>query len=298
MRKVIKTQTRLLKVIPNIKDLIQEYQSGKSLETISKESKICRRTLSRHFKSHGVQINQDGAKYVYNTEFFEKIDSEDKAYWLGFLYADGSISSKGIDVALGLKSSDIGHLKKLRDTISPDKPISEKDVKLGTKVFRAATYCMTNRVIHDQLIALGCTPRKSLTLKFPDINIVPRGLMRHFIRGYVDGDGSIGVYRSVREEELTHFSVLGTEHFLDGVQKVFQEDIPEYKRGPIKLGNRSKAFFFQRGSRRGVRDIVDYLYNNSSVSLDRKYNIYTSICHSYQKWYDEKSQKKTGRPTG
>jgi hypothetical protein len=298
VRKVIKTHTKLLKEIPNLQDLIDEYQSGKSLAKISETSGICRRTLSRHFKAKGVEINQDGAKYIYDTHFFDKIDSEEKAYWLGFLYADGSISSSGIDVSLGLKVSDRTHLEKLRDRVSPGKPIAEKQVRLGVKTFGAATYCMTNRVIHDQLIALGCPPRKSLILTFPTEDLVPTSLLRHFIRGYVDGDGSIGLYVSARGEELTHFSVLGTQQFLEGIQDVFQKHIPEYSKSSIKLGNRSKAFFFQKGGRHAVKNILDYLYRDSSISLDRKYNIYLSICHAYQQWYDEKSQKKTGRPKG
>lgn len=120
-------------------------------------------------------------KYTIDDTVFEKIDSAEKAYWLGFLFADGYNS--GSDVKLVLKITDINAIEAFKEFLGTDKPVRIETRKDG---YQYAKFVIENRKMVDDLTRLGCIPAKTHTLVFPEL---PDELMRHFILGYFDGDG-------------------------------------------------------------------------------------------------------------
>ena len=106
---------------------------------------------------------------------FNKIDTEEKAYWLGFLYADGSVGSKEDKIELGLAEKDLKHIEKFRDFMNITNKISYRE--------RTKSYRMSFRSIQckQDLINKGCVPKKSLILNFPNENQVTKLLIRHLI---------------------------------------------------------------------------------------------------------------------
>lgn len=135
----------------------------------------------------------------YNEHVFDFIDSEEKAYWLGFIFADGYIYSAPlkegktrVDYNFELCSSDKdkGHMEKFNKFIDRNKEVKvTKSDKLGH--FRCRV-CLSSKHLWNTLNYLGCTPNKSLTLSFPKLSVFrDASLIRHFIRGYFDGDGCI-----------------------------------------------------------------------------------------------------------
>ncbi len=261
---------RTIKLLPNIELLAEEYNNGSSLTCLGNKYNICRRKLSRHLGYYGVTVRLDNQIYNYNETYFDVIDTEEKAYWLGFLYADGWISADSTVVSLSLKSADLHHIEKFRDIISPNSKIAQKNVKLGEKIFSAHTFCITNRPLHDALIAKGCTPRKSLTLKFPSENQVPANLIRHFIRGYFDGDGCICYTEKQRKRHSVLVQFLGTKEMLSSLQDVLIKEIPSYTRMAVRLQHKSKAYFFGKGGKNSPCNLLHYMYNDASVYLERK----------------------------
>lgn len=138
------------------------------------------------------------SKYVYNKDYFKIIDSEDKAYWLGFLYADGCINKcyrnkklQGMHLELTVCEKDKHHLSKFKWCLSSDVPIKKKIVLLNKKEYVAYRLCICCTEICQDLIKLKCIPSKTYSIKFPSYEIVPKLYMRDFIRGYFDGDGCI-----------------------------------------------------------------------------------------------------------
>ena len=121
------------------------------------------------------------AKNVLN--HFEKIDTEEKAYWLGFLYADGSVGSKENKIELGLAEKDLSQVEKFKQFIGLDNKISYRK---NTKSYRSS---FRSQKCKQDLISQGCVPKKSLILTFPTEQQVSHSLICHFMRGYFDGDG-------------------------------------------------------------------------------------------------------------
>lgn len=220
-------------------------------------------------------------KYYVNQNYFEKIDNEWKAYWLGFLYADGCNMIKRnskknkmeYTTKLTLASIDKKHVEKLRDSVQGDAPISDKEVKLGDKIFYSSSYSMCNKKICEDLQSLGCVPNKSIILKFPTEDQVPKEFIRDFIRGYFDGDGCIHINL---EKQNIQFNIMGTLEFIEEIQKIFTKklDIRETK---IQKKNDNKAYSLQYGSIMSIQKIYRYLYKDCNIYLDRKLEKFNTL---------------------
>ena len=115
-----------------------------------------------------------------NYHIFDSIDNEEKAYWLGFLFADGYVSLKTNLIELSLQLNDKNHLEKFKLFISAKQNITEDSFRCRITI--------SNKHLKETLINLGCTPQKSNNIRFPKID---KNLYPYFIRGYFDGDGSI-----------------------------------------------------------------------------------------------------------
>lgn len=217
-----------------------------------------------------------------NYNYFDSIDTEEKAYWLGFIFADGNISKseriykgkikKGnYRFEVSLKDTDREHLEKFAKEISFEKEI--KISQTNSKAKRCRLY-FNNKHFWNTLNNYGCTPSKSLTLKFPNISIFKdTSLIKHFIRGYVDGDGSIA-YKNAKHTDF-QLRILGTEHFLSNLQK----NLPLEKLN--KLYKDTNIYELCFNSSRGLY-VCKYLYENSNIYLDRKFERYTQYSRLYQ----------------
>ena len=101
---------------------VKEYLNGMSLREIAEKYHISRNNFSKYLKEHNIPIRNQkitSRKYYCNEDFFEKIDTEKKAYWLGFIMADGYVQShnNGKYLCIGLKIEDKGHLEKFKKDI-------------------------------------------------------------------------------------------------------------------------------------------------------------------------------------
>lgn len=256
---------------------LKMYLKGNSLSSISKEIRINRLTLTKYIKSQGVGVTNPARKYKYNDDFFENIDTEEKAYWLGFIYADGCINDRGKQKTLEitLQESDRSHLVKFINSIGGVADlITSKLVKLNYKEIPSSRVAINCTKMCEDLIRHGATPRKSLTLTFPK-SLKPY-LLRHFIRGYIDGDGTI-TYPRLR------ISVLGTMEFLIELQNYFE--VIGATKTKLTRKRDNKAYSFEKGGSE-VSLILYNLYSNSTIYLDRKYE--KAIAHLTQQLQESK----------
>lgn len=172
-----------------LKELATAYYAHRiTRDKIETEMGYSRPTIERLLKLHGLwQRKTEHTKhYPFDETFFDTIDTEEKAYHLGFIMADGC-------VYIGKKND---HLLRVHIHRDDDKVILDlirvlKLPKPPTYSGRYVEIKVFSKRIVNSLIRLGCTPRKSLTLRFPTSDQVPDRLIHHFIRGYFDGDGTI-----------------------------------------------------------------------------------------------------------
>lgn len=248
-----------------IMSLIKKRLFGKD---IAKELGITRRTLYNKMEKFGIKLDTSPR---FNTSIFDTIDSEEKAYWLGFLYADGYVSSIHKQVEISLKGEDFDHLVKFSKFLQDDRkdPIKLSDVKLGEKTFSRCRYLLGDEHFHERLCELGCTPKKSLILTFPDKStFTDEDLVYDFIRGYIDGDGSLSNTRSGRLQ----ISLIGTIDFLMSIKELF----PEF--GKIYTSKRNPNVHSIACTANNADKVAEKLYRHATVYLDRKYRKFAALC--------------------
>lgn len=158
-------------------------------------------------------------------DYFKKINSADRAYFFGLIATDGSISSdlknqKRRKLSIKLKAEDAHILKTFKKFLKTKKKLYYSGEKYyGQKKIKSnPTYVLEifSDKIHSDLIKLGVGKNKTKFLSFPNYKTVPKNLMRHYIRGVFDGDGSINKGKHT-EIGLTFTS--GSKKFLIGLKK-------------------------------------------------------------------------------
>jgi hypothetical protein len=223
------------------------------------------------------------SKYTYNEKFFTDINNEEKAYWLGFLYADGCITRfyknerlKSMSLELTLQEEDKGHLFKFLQSLESNVPIQNKTVKGKDKKYNANRLVVNCTNICRDLIDKGCTPQKSLTLEFP--SWLNENLVRHFIRGYFDGNGCVYFniipyyYKqknNTYNQKKFNVSFVGTYDFLNSIKNILIK--LNIKCTEIYSGNTGRAFEFRLYGHENIKKFYDYLYNDNHFCLKRKY---------------------------
>lgn len=269
------------KILFSTEQLVQikkEYSDNlKSMSEIAKIFSVSISKIKTTLKHLGVSSRNPShcqIKYSINEKFFDIIDNEEKAYFLGFLYADGYNNTKTNNVVLNLKASDKDILLRLNNLIQPSKSLYFRSMKNQRKVkgYENAQdqYVLTiqNKHVSMQLEKLGCYKNKSLTLKFPTEEQVPSHLIHHFIRGYFDGDGSVN-------NGILKVSILSSSSFLDTLQSVLSNHISNYKfKKYYKKGKINELIL---GGRIQCHSFKNYIYNNSTIFLKRKKDIFDTL---------------------
>ena len=267
--------------------LFEMYETGKyTAVDLSKIFPISNVAISGLLKRHGYKSKSQSElqrKYPVQEDFFDTIDTQEKAYVLGLLYADGYNDIDKNAVALGLKEDDKEILDKITKIIQPTKPLQFVHVskKKKTKGFENSQdqyrLAIANKHISEKLVELGCGKAKTHTLKFPTEEQVPKYLQRHFIRGYFDGDGSVS------GDKQKQFSIIGTIDFLIPLQETLIEELGFSK---TKLDDRHKERKNNIRSLRycGINQCMtfrDWLYKDATIFMGRKKNIFDSYKKRY-----------------
>ncbi len=254
--------------------IIDRYVINKeSSEKIAEDLNLDGSTVCRVLKRNNISIRPatDRRKYDIDLDFFENIDKEEKAYFLGFLYADGHILSKGNGVSITLQEDDKEILEQFSKLIYGSVKLTNQEHNLkNNKIGKYINLAFYGEKIHSDLIKWGCTSKKTFTITFP--NNLPNNMYRHFIRGFFDGDGCI----SINKDGATIIDITSNEDFLKGLSDylVTNENI-KFTNIYNKISNtETNTRFMQSKSISVVNQFMSYLYKDSSIFIKRKYNKY------------------------
>ena len=267
-----------------IQDLIEKYKSGITVENLEKIFHT--RKVSKILKDNGVEIKKGGArpnsgpkrKYSVNENYFEQIDSKDKAYFLGFIYADGYIfnrrSRKLGQNLLSICQQEPEPLEKFKKYINCNKPLQKFKVQNKKSISIAYKIDIISDKIYSNLLQYGVTERKSLTLTFPK-NLEEK-LIPHFIRGYFDGDGTVCV-----SSNRLNCGFSGTFEMLNSIRSklnFLDQNKHLYKDNRVET-NCWQLFFAKQLD---TYEFYKYLYNDcGDLYLTRKKEV-------FDKWFKDK----------
>ena len=248
--------------------------SGNQLTNYFPVSQVAINNLLRRNGYDAKSASELKRKYPIQEDFFDKIDTQEKAYILGLLYADGWNQTDRNVVGIGLKESDKEILDKITSLIQPTKPLGyykKNKLKRGFENSQNEyRLVIANKRISERLVELGCGKAKTHNLTFPTEEQVPSCLIRHFVRGYFDGDGSVS------GDKQKQFNLVGTINFLLPLQQILIEELGFSK---TKLDQRHKERDNEIRSLRycGINQCItfrDWLYKDATICMERKKNIF------------------------
>lgn len=247
-----------------IKVLIDNYNNH-SVKELSKMTGIGQERIMSILKIKQVKLRPLGSHKGYyekiNHNYFKVIDDEHKAYWLGFLYADGYNNEKFYQVEITLKDEDKYILEELKKDCESIYDIKYKEVNLNGKIFPCNRLTLYSKEISQDLKKLGCMQKKSLIIKFPTKEQVPNSLIHHFMRGYFDGNGCISG---------NNFMLNSTKDFLDEYIKRLRNNTDISKAGYFSIDGQGHRW--SHASKRDLQKIFNYLYKDATIYLHRKHN--------------------------
>jgi hypothetical protein len=261
------------------KTVINEYvekklSTCKISKTFKTNSELIRNVLIRN----NIKLrknSENSKKYEIDDNFFNIVDTNDKAYFLGLLFADGNVDKKSFHVTISLKESDsyileyflnkIYKNKKLENI--PSKEFYFKGKKTMSKPQKKLS--LTNKRIGNDLMKYGLIPNKTHILNFPNID---KKFYNSFVLGYFDGDGCIFQSKKIKSNVLINFA--GNEYFLNQLQDLFIEEIKLKK---VKLSNTSNIFYLRYSGKNNIKKIHDFLYKDSEIFLKRKKEMFDKI---------------------
>lgn len=217
--------------------------------------------------------------YQKDLNYFEKIDTEEKAYYLGLLYADGHISRSGFSIEL--QDKDVKVLEDFSKVIFGFVKLSivkPSVITFGNRqISRRAHFKLSVCSVHikKQLLKLGLFPKKSSTHNFPTEEMVPKYLLRHFIRGYFDGDGCI-THRGTNGNKVPQREVvvLSSRAFCEKLIEVVKNEVGI----TMTIRNISdKITGVRTGGNINAEKILTWLYKDSRISMKRKEDLYLKL---------------------
>lgn len=255
------------------KEMYALWNDGKTMDEIALIYNAERHTISRVLKRNQYKI--DRLKYHCNENYFDDIDDANKAYILGLLWADGCNYLSLGKIQLQLQEKDKYILDEINILTNNDRPLTFLSLNDKNPNWQN-TYTLILKSYHMSQILndYGMTPRKSLTLEFPTwLNM---SLYPHFLRGYIDGDGSI-YYRA--DTNVCRVSMVGTKMFLDIVQNILlQLGIKSSLRH--KNGQSDATYTLHTTSNFGSVKLLNWIYDDANLKLVRKYDKYQQFLNN------------------
>lgn len=264
-------------------EICSRYQQGENGTVLAKEFQVSEPAVYGLLRRRNILIRDSvdsRKKLACDYTYFSEINTEEKAYWLGFLAADGAIS-RNSQLMVALASIDRSHILKLKKALKSEHAVT--DYKMKGKEYSCISFHSV-QLIQD-LSKYGVTRRKTFTLSAP--KNIDYELLKHYYRGYVDGDGGFYVPStfSSKTQVSVYFSVTSCKEFIEGFQQYLIKECNLRKTKFYKRNPDSEIYTMTYSGTRQVKKITDLLYSFPSIYLDRKYEKVKSLPLPTRKQY-------------
>lgn len=255
--------------------IVELYNSGFSQAELETMYGVSHGVIKRILIRYQVELRDHSHKrrsYSINENYFDVIDTPNKAYILGFLYADGCNATDIRLVKLCLQERDAYIIEQVRNEIESSHPIRVRHLHhTNTNHQDAYEIAIVNKHMSDTLSNLGVVKAKSLILTFP--TWLHPSLVSHFIRGYFDGDGHIRMHGS-------YIEISGTEKFCRWLASVCSER--DIKSNIRKLSSKSGLVWsFYICNKKDALAFLEFIYHDAEMCLIRKREVYQRLYEKY-----------------
>lgn len=241
------------------------YKAGFSAKAIARAYHLpSKQSIIGALKRQGVTQRSPAERnrlYKLDPHKFDVINHEHKAYWLGFLYADGNVNREKT-LNLGLKIVDIEHLEKFRDFLESESPVRTFQQKCAGKYYPQARVSFTDRHLAARLMSLGIV--KGRPDFHPAIVSMPDALHSHFLRGFWDGDGGAS------KNPNSGINFCGREDFLVWIRAYMSEHAGTNPNLKVSKHKTANLYYLAYSGRIQALNAFNVLFQNATVWLERK----------------------------
>lgn len=259
-------------------NIIKEFKNGATVAEIPQKLNISQRAVSRVLKDKNINTKRRN-RYTLDESYFDKIDSQEKAYILGFLYADGYVGDENTNnIVVSVAEQDVDVLEKIVENI-----------KFTGELRVRNSYKSSYKTSQRHFILNFSSKQMAYSLRELGFNYIKRNrasqlpniedfLIRHFIRGFFDGDGSFSFSINRFSHTLStgeikeyiyikpSFNIVGSTNFMKELAKVLPGSYHFKQSGVDNL------VYIMNSSKKDIVDIYDYLYTDSTIYIKRKHD--------------------------
>ncbi len=244
--------------------------------SVSEHTGIPRTSISRYAQKFGIRLPTftRSCKNSLDENFFSIIDTEEKAYWLGFFMADANMYQRKngtYQFSFGIQSTDGDMVYKFAKAIFFDETkIRERsNMRNGHMSFKTEIK-IYNQEFCANLLRFGIVPRKSGKENFP-AEYIPEDLKIHFIRGFFDGDGSILLYENYRPTYKAIQVCSMSKDMLDSIQEYFNMYNITFIESTQNTKN-STLYILKLNKAARICHFIHLVYDDAHIYLPRKYD--------------------------
>lgn len=221
---------------------------------------------------------------LFNQDFFQTIDSHEKAQILGLWYADGNVRIDNINrtgsysCRIQLAEEDSEYLERINRIIGCTTPL--KFIRRARPHYQdSKALILYSRKTYTDLVDKGCIPNKSLILKFPTLEQVPEEFLSSFLLGYFEGDGCVNIYHNKKYPTYPSgtIHIVGTLEFCHEYAKLLKEKLGVHSTIYQQKGITTNNHHLSISGNNQVIKVFDFLYQHSTFCMKRKRDKYLLI---------------------
>lgn len=270
-----KNRKRTLSVDDNLEKYIcEQYNNGRSIASIVKETKLHTKLVSDLLKRNNIKIRDNtivSRKYKLNENYFDEINTGNKAYVLGILYADGNIGSKKNTVCLSLSKDDVDVLEKIKNDMESERPLYFRNFKKYNRNQNDQYALIVNsKHMHTIIQKYNLIPCKTHYLQYPDF--LKDNQHSHFLRGVLDGDGCIHKPYG-KNGKVKLVDICGTKSFCDGAKKIIEKFL-DIHCSVIRVRNGDSTYKITISGGLQVKKFLKWIYSDADIFMERKFKTY------------------------
>lgn len=221
--------------------------------------------------------------FTYNENYFHVIDTKEKAYWIGFIMADGYVldnrntGGHNTTFRIRLNELDKTHLEKFNKCINCNKPIKiVKNYGVYKNSHDLAEFCIQNKIIVEDLKNIGFSSgNKSCNEFIPDVILSNKDFLKSFILGLFDGDGSIAIGKRLNE-----FSIVSSKSMCEKIKEFLEEELLINMNKVSRNGKLENLYRVRTNKNSNLIAIRDFLYSNEEIFLERKREAFNKLLPS------------------
>jgi len=248
--------------------IANEYKATKLTKSeLARKYKVSTSLIYYILEKFGIETERRYGLYNLDEEYFNNVNTPNKAYFLGLFHADGC--NGGRYISINLQEGDKHILEEIRKDMKYEGPLKYViKNKKKEHIKNQWNLKIISPKITKRLVEIGYPKNKTFSIKFP--KFLEKNLIRHFIRGIFDGDGCL------LATKYNAFNIIGTLDTVEGIQTYFKDELSV----PSKIRTTmSEGIFTVNVIRVGhIFKVLSHLYEDAELKLQRKYNIF---CRAY-----------------